>query len=232
MSINGNLIKKDNNYNLSNKNSMFSSNLEKINNKVNKKFKSIDTAREYAFTLHREIIKTSSLSIRAIHRKNFVEAKKLILKAKNQIQDLNKKLGNFPEIYYAGFVQDSQKEYSEAQITFAIIKEKEIPDPDELNVDYAAYLNGLGEATGEMRRYILDSMRSGQDKKCEKLLSIMNEIYYMLTSLDYPDAITRGLRRTTDLVRSILERTRGDLTAYLTQKRLEKALSKKNLSIC
>lgn len=199
--------------------------LENINKKINKKFKALDSAREYAFALHREIIKISSLAIRATHRREFAHAQNLITSAKKKNEELKKNLKKTPEIYYAGFVHDSQKEYAEAQITFALIAGKPIPDHDNLKIDCAAYLNGMGEAVGELRRFILDSLRLSQDTPCENLLSTMDEIYYLLTSVDYPDAITKGLRRTTDIARSLLERTRGDLTTYLTQKKLETALT-------
>ena len=64
-----------------------------------------------------------------------------------------------PGIYWAGYVQDAQKEYAEANITYAVIAGEEIPNAARLGVEPAAYLNGLGEAAGEMRRYILDHHR-------------------------------------------------------------------------
>jgi translin len=135
-------------------------------------------------------------------------------------------LESHPGIYWAGYVQDAQKEYAEANITYAVIFGDEIPAANELNVEPAAYLNGLGEAAGEMRRYILDIIRHGQIEKCERVLGIMEDIYSLLVTVDYPDAITDGLRRTTDMVRGVLERTRGDVTFALQQRQLTSALSK------
>jgi translin len=130
-----------------------------------------------------------------------------------------------PDIYYAGFVQDAQKEYVEANSTLAFITGTPLPHPNDLGIAHGAYLNGLGEAIGEIRRYILDSLRRGDASRCEELLDLMDQIYTHLFTMDFPEAITGGLRRTTDAMRSIIERTRGDLTATLRQQTLEQSLT-------
>jgi translin len=126
----------------------------------------------------------------------------------------------FPDIYYAGFLQDAEKEYAEARGTFALINDKELPVPEELRIGDAPYLNGLAEAIGELRRHVLDIMRHGNLERGEQLLAAMDDIYYVLVSMDYPDAMTGGLRRTTDVARSIMERTRGDLSLTIVQQGL------------
>ena len=128
------------------------------------------------------------------------------------------------DLRYTGFVLDSQKEYAEARITLALVSGESIPGPDELGVRYSAYLNGLGEAAGELRRHILDVMRRGEVQQCEDILEMMDDIYSLLVTIDYPDAVTGGLRRTTDMVRGVLERSRGDLTVALRQRELETKL--------
>jgi translin len=133
-------------------------------------------------------------------------------------------LVNEAAIYEAGYVQDALKEYAEASITYALLAEQPLPSPGELKIDYPAYLNGLAEAMGELRRAILDLIRRGELTRGEELLGIMDEVYGILVTVDYPDAITRGLRRTTDMVRGVLERTRGDLTITVRQQRLEATL--------
>src|SRR5581483_7799615 len=134
-------------------------------------------------------------------------------------------------IYYAGYVQDAQKEYVEAVAFFAIITSQPIPHPAELYVEPAAYLNGLAEAASECRRYILDRLRMGDMDRADSVLKVMDDIYYELIAFDFPDAITGGLRRTTDALRAVLERTRGDLTITLAQRRLEIALQRANAAI-
>ena len=188
--------------------------LERVYEKISKKFTAIDHEREYAYSTHREIIKYSSLAIRSAHRKQFEEAAEFLKKSKELIEEVKKRLSCFPEIYFAGFVHDAQKEFAEANITYAIIKDQSLPDPDSIGVDYPAYLNGLGESVGELRRFVLDAIRHKEHQDYENVLSVMDEIYYLLTSVDYPDAITKGLRRTTDVARSIIEKTRGDLTTH------------------
>jgi len=139
-------------------------------------------------------------------------------------QQISSDLVNEMAIYEAGYVQDALKEYAEASITYAFLAGQPLPGPGDLEVDYPAYLNGLAEAMGELRRAILDLIRRGELEKGEELLGIMDEVYGILVTVDYPDAITRGLRRTTDMVRGVLERTRGDLTLTVRQQRLEATL--------
>ena len=110
-----------------------------------------------------------------------------------------------PEVLYTGFFQDAQKEYAEASLTFEIITKAQLSSHQELDVDAAVYLNGLGEAAGELRRYVLDRLRQGNIEECERVLVHMEEIYGLLVTIDYPDGLTRGLRRTTDMVRGVLE---------------------------
>ena len=127
-------------------------------------------------------------------------------------------------MYYAGFVQDAQKEYAEASITCALIAGRELPQPGALEVGYAPYLNGMGEAIGELRRRLLDLLRHGEVLRCESILQQMDDMYGVLVTMDYPDGMTGGLRRTTDVARSIIEKTRGDLTVAIRQQQLESTL--------
>jgi translin len=182
--------------------------------------------REQALGLSRQLIRRSANTIRAVHRGELDKAAEMLAEARVVVEQFNADLEDERTIYQAGYVQDALKEYAEASITYALIAGEPIPSPGELRTDYPAYLNGLAEAMGEMRRSILDLMRSGDLEKGEKLLGIMDEVYAILVTVDYPDAITRGLRRTTDMVRGVLERTRGDLTMAVRQQRLEATLRK------
>ena len=130
------------------------------------------------------------------------------------------------ELFNISFVRDAEKEFAEGHITLAVVTGSGLPSPDELDVDAAAYLNGLGEAAGELRRYLLDGMRRGDLSRGEELLEAMDSIYSALVTMDFPDAITCGLRRTTDMVRGVLEKTRSDLTLVIRQKELEEKISK------
>jgi translin len=133
---------------------------------------------------------------------------------------------DFGDVYYSGYVHDSQKEYAEAACFFALIDEEPIPEPDDLGIEYPAYLNGLGEAVGELRRHILDRIREGEILEAERKLQTADDVFYALTLFDYPEPLTGGLRRTVDAMRGILERTRGDVTNALRQLRLEEALKR------
>ncbi len=180
--------------------------------------------REMALELSRRLIRHSANTIRAVHRGEFEKAKEMLDEGRVVSEQFNADLADERGIYEAGYVQDALKEYAEASITYALLADQPLPSPDELQIDYPAYLKGLAEAMGEMRRAILDLMRRGDLEKGESLLKIMDEVYGILVTVDYPDAITRGLRRTTDMVRGVLERTRGDLTMAVRQQRLETTL--------
>ena len=183
-------------------------------------------ARERALQLSRVTVQLSSTAIRAVHRNEYDEARALIRSAGERVAEMKDIRENHPDIYYTGFVQDAQKEYVEANATLAFITGASLPYPEELGISYGAYLNGLGETIGEMRRYLLDSLRRGDVSRCEELLDLMDHVYTELFTMDFPEAITGGLRRTTDAMRGILERTRGDLTTALRQQSLEERLSR------
>jgi translin len=180
--------------------------------------------REGALELSRSLIRHSANTIRAIHRGELDKAREMLEEGRSVVKQFNADLAEEQSIYGAGYVQDALKEYAEASITFALMAQETIPGPTDLEIDYPAYLNGLAEAMGELRRSILDLMRAGDLKRAEELLRIMDEVYGVLVTVDFPDAITRGLRRTTDMVRGVLERTRGDLTMAVRQQRLEATL--------
>jgi len=201
-------------------------NLEPIADRIRLSFSAKDAAREKVLPLCREIIRHCSQAIRAIHRQEFDQAKELLGAARNLLDEVFQAMVGCSELGYAGFVRDAQKEFAEGSITLALVAGKQLPSPDELSIDAPAYLNGLGEAVGELRRYLLDSMRKGDLSRGEELLAAMDDIYSVLVTMDFPDAITGGLRHTTDMVRGILERTRSDLTVVIRQKDLENRLEK------
>ena len=199
-------------------------NLEIIAETVMKSLSAKDEAREKMLPLCRESIRCSSKAIRAVHRWEFDEAKGLIKAAGETLRESQKAVSEQPELSNTGMVRDAQKEFTEASVVLALVTGYLLPTPDELGVDAAPYLNGLGEAAGELRRYLLDSMRKGELMRGEELLGAMDDIYGLLVTIDYPDAITGGLRRTTDMVRGVLERTRSDLTLTIRQMEFEKKL--------
>ena len=198
--------------------------LDTIADKVRVYFAAEDGAREKGLELSRETIRFSANAIRAVHRGEFDQARELIASARANVEDMTRTLAEHGELAYGGFVHNGTKEYAEACITLALVAGETLPDPDELGVSYAAYLNGLGEAAGEMRRHLLDTLREGKIERCEEILWAMDDIYSLLVTIDFHDALTGGLRRTTDMVRGVLERTRGDYTMSLRQKQLEQKL--------
>jgi translin len=195
-------------------------NLESIADQIRLDFSAKDAAREKVLPLCRETIRHCSNAIRAVHRQEFNQAKDLLESARNLLDKAKKTVTSHSELNNSGFIRDAQKEYAEGSITLALVTGNQLPEPAKLGVEPAAYLNGMGEAVGELRRYLLDSVRKGDLSRGEELLSAMDDIYNTLVTMDFPDAITGGLRRTTDMVRGVLERTRSDLTLVISQKDL------------
>ena len=201
-------------------------NLDSIADRIRNDFTTKTRARDTALERSRALIRHCSNAIRAAHREERAAAREHIAQAREIVDAIRADLTPYPDLYHAGYTQDALKEFAEANIVEALIANEPLPEPEALNVEYAAYLNGLGEAASEMRRRCLDIIRHDHSEEAERLLEAMDDIYALLVTMDYPDAITGGLRRTTDLVRGVTERTRGDLTMSLRQDRLERALKK------
>jgi translin len=202
--------------------------LEAIAAELRPKFAAEDEAREKALRSCRQVIRHSADAIRAVHRQEQDKAKGLLDSAHELLRELNHDLAKHGRLLHSGFVHDAQKEFAEGYITLALIAEEDLPKPEALSISNAAYLDGLGESVGELRRYILDSLRRGDFSRCEELLTVMDEIYRILIAMDFPALLAHGLRRTTDAIRGIIERTRGDLTVALRQKKLEAKLNDLN----
>ncbi len=198
--------------------------LDAIEDKIRRNFVAKNAARDAALAKSREVIRYCSLSIRATHRGEHNEAETLLGRAGELAAAMKQDVAAYADLYFTGYVQDALKEFAEASIVHALITNQSIPDPEAIGVDYAAYLNGLGEAAGELRRYVLDIIRHGRLEHSETMLQAMDDIYSLLVTMDFPDALTGGLRRTTDMVRGVLERTRGDLTVAWRQEKLEERL--------
>ncbi len=198
---------------------------EEITNAALDRFREKHAARERAIQLSREVIRTSANAIRAVHRNELEQAKTQVDAAGALVAETRELLTDHPDLYYTGYTQDGQKEYAEACCVYAFIADTEVPMPGDIGVEIPSYLNGMAEAASELRRYILDSLRRDDDSRSEELMQQMDDAYNVLLVMDFPDALTGGLRRTTDQLRAVLERTRGDLTMTMRQRRLERMLA-------
>ena len=200
--------------------------LQDISERIRHMFIAKNAARDKAVNLSRELIRCCSLTIRASHRDEWDEAARLLGEAKRVAEQLTSAVRPYPDLFYTGYTQDALKELCEAQVTLAAAQGRPMPSPEDIGVEYAAYLNGLAEAAGELRRRALDKMRAGHNADSERLLGAMDDIYDVLVTMDFPDAITGGLRRNTDMVRGVLERTRGDLTLSFREMELKATMEK------
>jgi len=199
-------------------------NLDEIAENAHQDFEARTRARDQALSQARQLTRHSANAIRAIHRSEHDLAHEFLDHGRELVIILKRDLAGYPDLYYAGYTQDAIKEFVEATLTTALIEDNGLRTPDELGVETSTYLNGLAETVGEMRRRCLDILRHGYSTDAERLLSYMDDIYGVLVTMDYPDAITSGLRRQTDLVRGILERTRGDMTISLREEQLKASL--------
>lgn len=184
-------------------------------------------ARENSITGSRRVIRSAANGIRALHRGEWQEASKLIAEAGALLAEITGGLEDHPELIHAGYVADAAKEYAEARITEAVFKREPVPSFSSLGVDPVPYLHGLGEAVGEMRRRLLDLLRAEEIDEAQRTLDEMDRIVDLLAEVDYPDGMTNGLRRTTDVARSLVERSRSDLTATVVQERLRDDLRRR-----
>lgn len=198
--------------------------LDKIAERIRLSLDARTAARDRALVQTRTLTRFCANAIRAVHRDEHEQAQENLREARQLVESLHANLAEYPDLYYAGYTQDALKEYVEASIVYALVGDEPLPDPEALGVGHATYLQGLAEAAGELRRRCLDILRHGHSEEAERLLGYMDDIYAILVTMDYPDAITGGLRRLTDLVRGVTERTRGDMTISLRQEKLEASL--------
>jgi len=200
--------------------------LQALSDEFHRRFDEKMVAREAALVATRKAIRSSANAIRAIHRGEADEAERLMAEARRALDEGQAATESQPDVRHAGFLHDAQKEYAEARLTKAVVFGRDLPTADDVGVPPAAFLNGMAEAIGEARRTVLDLLRSGEARKAEGILGAMDELYGVLVTMDYPDAITGNLRRSTDVARSIIERTRGDLSVSLVQRDLRDALER------
>lgn len=200
--------------------------LDSIADRIRKSFDARTSARDQALAQTRLLTRFCANAIRAVHRDENELAQQNLAEARKLAESLRTQLNGYPDLYHAGYTQDALKEFAEANVVFALINSQPLPSPEDLNLEHATYLQGMAEAPGELRRRILDILRHGHSQEADRLLACMDDIYAVLVTMDYPDAITGGLRRLTDIVRGINERTRGDLTISLRQEMLEQSLER------
>jgi translin len=199
-------------------------NLEDTAERIHADFEARTAARDRTLTQARTLTRHCANAIRAIHREEVDPARQHLSEAHKLAQALRDELRAYPDLYYAGYTQDALKEFAEANLVSALIDGDPLPGPEELGLEPSTYLQGLAEAVGELRRRCLDVLLKGKSAEAVRLLGEMDDIYSILVTMDYPDGITGGLRRLTDVARGIIERTRGDLTISLRQERLEGSL--------
>jgi translin len=201
------------------------SELETIVEEIRAGFEAKNAARDAALERSRALVRHCANAIRAAHRGELADAQQMLDSAGQDARDMIADLQLYPDLNYAGYSQDALKEYAEARLTYAFITGGQAPGPAQLGVEPAAYLKGMAEAASEMRRHALDLMRQNQMERAGEILEIMDEVYSLLIAVDFPDAITGGLRHTTDALRGVLERTRGDFTTAIRQEMMRQALS-------
>lgn len=205
--------------------------LDTIAERIRQSFEAHTAARDLALTRARSLTRHSAHAIRAIHRQDREKAAEELAAGKELAGLLRADLADFPSVYHAGYTQDALKEYAEASIVVALLENSSMPSPEDLGLEEATYLKGLAESVGELRRRCLDILREGHSQEAEHLLQHMDDIFSVLVTMDYPDAVTKGLRRLTDVYRGVIERTRGDITLSLRQERLEETIRRAEIGL-
>jgi translin len=195
-----------------------------VGTRARETFEEKHRARETTIAAARKAIQACAASIRATHRGEYDSAEMLAREARAHLERADAALVGHPDVRTSGPLHDAKKELAEAWCTLALVRDDPLPTPEDLSVDVAPYCNGLAEAASELRRQLLDRLRAGDLARAERLMSAMDEIYSLLVTIDYPDGVTGGLRRTTDALRAVLERTRGDLTTAMVAARLQGAI--------
>jgi translin len=198
--------------------------LDALSGSIRANLDAVHAAREAALAACRRTIRACGSSIRAVHRRDVEQAAELVAEAKGALLEAKEAVLPHPAVAFAGFLHDAEKEYAEAVLCAALVAGSALAGPQELGVELPAWLNGLGEAASELRRHLLDRLREGEVAVAEDLLTAMEDVYDLLLTIDYPDAVTGGLRRTADSLRAVLERTRSDLTTTILQVRLQTAI--------
>jgi translin len=178
--------------------------LEDIADRIRLDFDVRNSMRDQALRQARQLTRACSLAIRAVHRDDEEAMREQLAEGDRLAKTLTDELADHPDLFHTGYTQSALKEYAEAHITCALIQDKPLPVPEDLGLVYATYLNGLAEVVGELRRRILDILRHGYSEEAERLLSHMDEIYA--------------------IARSIIEKTRGDITFSLRGEHLEQAI--------
>lgn len=205
-------------------NSGLTASLHAVTEAVRHDFAAQDAARERGLALAREVIRESSLAIKHVHRREFTQAEGQLDRTRTLVSEMVESVRGFADLESAGFIVDACKEYAEAVTTHGLVRDGQLPSVESVGVGAASYINGLAETVGELRRHALDCLRHGEVDRSEWVINTMDDIYYALVSLDYPEAVTRGLRRRTDAARGMIERTRGEVTGALQHERLHSAL--------
>jgi translin len=200
--------------------------IDEIAERIRKSFDARTAARDIALAQTRLLTRHCANAIRAVHREEYTLADENLGQARKLVDSLQGDLAEYADLFYSGYTQDALKEYAEASIVYALVQDQPLPTPEALGLEHATYLQGLAEAVGELRRRSLDLLRLGHSQDAERLLGCMDDIYTVLVTMDYPDAITGGLRRLTDIARGVTERTRGDMTISLRQEKLERSLQR------
>ncbi len=200
--------------------------IDEIAERIRKSFDARTAARDRALAQTRLLTRYCANAIRAVHREEFALAEENLAQARDLASSLQSELAPYADLFHSGYTQDALKEFAEASIVYALVRDEALPTPEALSLEHATYLQGLAEAVGELRRRSLDLLRLGHSQDAERLLGCMEDIYTVLVTMDYPDAITRGLRRLTDVARGVTERTRGDMTISLRQEQLERSLKR------
>jgi translin len=193
-------------------------NLEEIAERIESRLEEKDQVREVAIKSARAINRLSGSIVHLIHKGE--DVRPMMNEALDETHRLRSLLEDYPEIWESGLVEGALQELAEAAILLALVHDDELPDPDDMGITGNAYLLGMADAIGELRRFALEKLREGEVDEAKIYLEIMEEIFLVIMRFDFPDALI-PIRRKQDVARSLLEKTRGDVAVAVNSARLQ-----------
>ena len=195
-------------------------NLEDIISKIQVYIDDKDSIRETSLKYARTVIIHCRKAIQLIHQHKMQQAEELIKKASATLAELYDVTKDHADLSKAGYVENAAQEFVEAQCFYNILHHEALPDPDAIQTTYTAYLMGLCDVVGELRRKALDMVLAGEQKDAQQYLVIMEDIYAAILRFDYPSSLI-PIKRKQDIARNLIEKTRGELAVASCEQRIE-----------
>ncbi len=196
-------------------------NLDEVISEIEGRLDEKDEVRELAIKSSRTIARLAGAAIQGMHRGE--DSAAILHETHEEVAKLRSLLDGHPDLFHAGFVENAMQEACESFLVHAILEGEKLPTPKECGVTDTAYLLGLGDVVGELRRFALTALRDGDVASASHSLERMERILDSLMRFDYPTALI-ALKRKQDVARSLIEKTRGEVAVAARSHELAKKI--------